>query len=480
MTNSIFPRLFKMRFIKQFAWQILLLVAAAFLGISQVSAQTNLIKNGDFSTKFDWTNSSYFYSGDNITQIEALISTSEKEYYLDMGVNVHPLAVLPVIPPPLSQSIAVQPNHTYRLSFLSKGFQTNQGPRFPVFTYLAAPAWQVSFAGQTQYSNLSQPIADLFLVDWVANSMDFRVGNVTSAILSFTTSLGSVFSMLRPGCTPCQVTAQHSTLSKIQMIDLSPPGPTLTVQKALGSARVADTDQFTVQITQNSASVVNATTNSTTTGAGATVTAGTGTTGVTTLVTGTQYKITELAAGTTNLGQYSGTLSCLDAANKPKALTLNTLFTLADNDAITCTLTNTAAAAPTLTVTERAIVTAPATFNPPENFSYAGNNGWTTQQHGATKVNTLVTVSSQTLAAANLATTLTVTVPTVERGWRIASIQCTDTAAAASGNPAPPTVLASFTSNVVTSSPNYSITIPANYVVPKAALQCAVFASRQI
>jgi len=91
-----------------------------------------------------------------------------------------------------------------------------------------------------------------------------------------------------------------------------------------------------------------------------------------------------------------------------------------------------------------------------------------------------VTVSSQTLAAANVATTLTVTVPTVERGWRIASIQCTDTAAAASGNPAPPTVLASFTSNVVTSSPNYSITIPANYVVPKAALQCAVFASRQI
>jgi len=146
-----------------------------------------------------------------------------------------------------------------------------------------------------------------------------------------------------------------------------------------------------------------------------------------------------------------------------------------------CTFTNSlAAAAPTLTVTERAIVTAPATFNPPENFSYAGNNGWTTQQHGATKVNTLVTVSSQTLAAANVATTLTVTVPTVERGWRIASIQCTDTAAAASGNPAPPTVLASFTSNVVTSSPNYSITIPANYVVPKAALQCAVFASRQI
>jgi len=138
-----------------------------------------------------------------------------------------------------------------------------------------------------------------------------------------------------------------------------------------------------------------------------------------------------------------------------------------------CTFTNSlAATAPTLTVTERAIVTAPATFNPPETFVYTGNNGWTPQSNSSIKVNTVTTGATQNLAALNVATTLTVAVPTVERGWRIASIQCTDTNAAVSKNPSPPALVASSTSNMVT--------IPANYVVNNAKLQCAVFASRQI
>jgi len=62
--------------------------------------------------------------------------------------------------------------------------------------------------------------------------------------------------------------------------------------------------------------------------------------------------------------------------------------------------------------------------------------------------------------------------PTVERGWRIASIRCTDTHAAVSKNPSPPARVASSTSNV--------ITIAANYVVNKAKLQCAEFAARQV
>jgi len=419
---------------------------------------------------------------------------------------------------------------------------------------------------------------------WVQETLDFIYKDKGSSALL---KIFSYFGDELP-CVPC--TNQYMYFANFKMTQLSSP-PTLQVQEAMGGNRVADSDQFTAQITQNGTTIVNATTNSTTSGAGSTVTAGTGTTGLTTLVTGTSYTITEAASGTTKLPQYSSTLACTDATGANKALSLNTPFTLADGDAISCTLTNTPkaptvrltkalgtagrinnadqftvlvgqrlttlasatttgiggvvntgstawtnlvagtsyslsevmtatsvsslgqysavlscsnawAGSPTtvpsaapvaftptygdvldctwtnkpafasLTITQRAIVTAPATFNPPETFVYTGNNGWTSQSNSSSKVNTATTGATQNLAALNVATTLTVAVPTVERGWRIASIQCTDTNAAVSKNPSPPTVLASSTSNMVT--------IPANYVVNNAKLQCAVFASRQI
>jgi hypothetical protein len=77
---------------------------------------------------------------------------------------------------------------------------------------------------------------------------------------------------------------------------------------------------------------------------------------------------------------------------------------------------------------------------------------------------------TQTLTALNVPTTLTVALPPSEAGWSLVSIRCTDTNAAASGNPPPPTALASSTTT--------SVTIPSNYVVAKAALQCAVIGSR--
>jgi putative flippase GtrA len=134
---------------------------------------------------------------------------------------------------------------------------------------------------------------------------------------------------------------------------------------------------------------------------------------------------------------------------------------------LACTFTN--APAPTLTVTQKTIVISPATFNPPETFGYAGNNGWTFQQNSSTALNTVTKGVTQTLSAVNVATTLMLVVPTLETGWRIASIKCTDTKSAASGNPA--TTLASSTTSTVT--------IPANYVVANAAIQCAVIATRQ-
>ena len=135
---------------------------------------------------------------------------------------------------------------------------------------------------------------------------------------------------------------------------------------------------------------------------------------------------------------------------------------------VVCTFTN--VPAPTMAVTQKAIVTAPATFNPPVTFGYTGNNGWAFQQNSSTVVNTVTKGLTQALTALNVATTLTVAVPTSETGWKIASMRCTDTNAAVSGNPLPPAFLASSTSNTVT--------VPAIYVVANAALQCAVIASR--
>jgi len=423
------------------------------------------------------------------------------------------------------------------------------------------------------------------LPPWGKQTYTFNYTDLSSsALLTFF----QFFHTIQVPCDPCY---EILYLANASLNDVTPTTPTLTVQEAMSGNRIADTDQFTAQIVKNGTTVVNVTTNSTTTGTGSTVTASTGTTGLTTLVTGTSYTITEAASGTTKLPQYSSTLACTDATGANKALSLNTPFTLADNDAISCTLTNTPkaptvrltkalgtagrinnadqftvlvgqrlttlasatttgtggvvntgstawttlvpgvsyslsevmtgtsvsslgqysavlscsntwtgsptvvpSAAPvaftptygdvldctwtnkpafaSLTITQRAIVTAPATFNPPETFVYTGNNGWTSQSNSSSKVNTATTGATQNLASLNVATTLTVAVPTVERGWRIASIQCTDQNAAVSKNPSPPALVASSTSNVVT--------IPANYVVNNAKLQCAVFASRQV
>ena len=556
------------------------MLAAAVFGISGVSAQTNLVKNGDFSTLNDWTNSNFQYITGNSTEVDVNIIPSYKYFQMVMSVNVHPEAVVPVIPPPLSQSINVQANHTYNLKFLSQGLQFNQEPGIPV-TMLAAPPWQVTFGGQTQYSNVGRPFFDA--ANWVSNSMNFTVGNVTSAVLSFTTSIGSVFSLLHPGCVPCQNTSQDMALSDIRLTDVTPVvAPTLQVQKALGSNRVADTDQFTVQIL-NGINVVNATTNSTTSGNGATVNPNSGSTGATTLVSGTSYTINEAASGTTKLAQYNSTLSCTDASGANKALALNTVFTLQDDEVISCTLTNTAKAptlrltkalgaggridntdqftvqilqrftevgsgtttgsgsgisggttgwvslvagtsynlaevmvagspskigqydgvvtctnawtgsatvvpttpatpfTPTygdaldctitntakpvkLTLTQLIISPFPVNLLPPFRFNYSINNGWPVQPQAltTTTLNVPVSTAQQTLAARNVDTTLSTSLP--DARWFVSSFACTDSNAASSGN---------ATGNLVRVVAS-SVTIPAAKVRAGAALKCTL------
>ena len=84
------------------------------------------------------------------------------------------------------------------------------------------------------------------------------------------------------------------------------PQPRLSLTKVLADNRLANTDQFTVQI-KNGTTVVNSTTNSTTTGNTNVVTTGTGTTGTYKIDPTKTYVLTEAASGTTDLSKYQAT-----------------------------------------------------------------------------------------------------------------------------------------------------------------------------
>jgi trimeric autotransporter adhesin len=141
----------------------------------------------------------------------------------------------------------------------------------------------------------------------------------------------------------------------------TPKTTSITLTKALGGNRSANTDQFTVAIRTGgvAGTVVNATTNSTTTGSTNAVTAGSGTTGTFTATPGTAYTLTETASGTTNFAQYTSTITCTDSSGLQTGLPSGAAYTVASgltitpvvNAVISCTLTNTAKA-PTLAMTK--------------------------------------------------------------------------------------------------------------------------------
>jgi hypothetical protein len=127
----------------------------------------------------------------------------------------------------------------------------------------------------------------------------------------------------------------------------------LELNKELGSDRVRDTDQFTVEIRPGSPTGTPLTpqpnADPTTSGTGSTVDPETGTTGFVSVTTGTPYFLTETAAGTTNPALYTSTVTCVDFATDT---TLLTDVPLSDNPSVTptaavgqrisCTITNTA------------------------------------------------------------------------------------------------------------------------------------------
>ncbi|MBR0347716.1 MAG: hypothetical protein IJI03_20895 [Rudaea sp.] len=130
--------------------------------------------------------------------------------------------------------------------------------------------------------------------------------------------------------------------------------PVMRLTKAIVN-RVANSDQFTVQI-KNGATVLAPATGSvtTTSGTGSTVTANTGTTGFISTAAGTLYTITETASGTTTLGNYVQSISCtrngiaFTPGGSPNAWTV----TPNAGDAIDCVLTN--ANKPIVTTTKNA------------------------------------------------------------------------------------------------------------------------------
>ena len=116
------------------------------------------------------------------------------------------------------------------------------------------------------------------------------------------------------------------------------PYPHLTLTKALAaSGRQFSGDQFTLTIAQG-ATVVGTTT---TTGSGATVS--NGSTPQVQLSAGTAYSLSEAAAGTTTLGQYTATMSCTNAATSSTVLPTAAAGSVTPQmgDVIACVITNT-------------------------------------------------------------------------------------------------------------------------------------------
>ena len=131
----------------------ILAAAAIALGASQVGAQTNLVKNGDFSSFSDWEHYAVNSLTGNATVVGSNIVPQDKYFTLLMSVNPQGELLLPIVPPPLSQTINVQPNHSYRLSFLWEGAAGYFNEYPPTSVIEEAPLLKVTFDGKVQYSN---------------------------------------------------------------------------------------------------------------------------------------------------------------------------------------------------------------------------------------------------------------------------------------------------------------------------------------
>lgn len=132
--------------------------------------------------------------------------------------------------------------------------------------------------------------------------------------------------------------------------------PRLRLRKLLGNGgRRFDSDQFTVRIMNGSTVFAS----STTTGTGGTVTSGTGDTTLTQVVNGQSYTLDEVAAGSTNLGNYTSALACTNATSGSTTTLPNAVggaITLRPGDTISCTITNTRRQIAVLTIAKASTI----------------------------------------------------------------------------------------------------------------------------
>jgi len=174
---------------------------------------------------------------------------------------------------------------------------------------------------------------------------DAMAAGSTSPLSEYDTRLTCTNAFAGPGATtglPVNQSLSTYTLTPAAGDDITctytnTPKPRITLQKAIaatGGGRVAATDQFIL---------TNGTATGTTTGTGSSVTSsallfiGTG---------GTPVTLSESGSGTTNLNNYTGSISCTNStAGSPTVLPSGTgtlfTFTPANGDVISCTLTNT-------------------------------------------------------------------------------------------------------------------------------------------
>jgi len=133
----------------------------------------------------------------------------------------------------------------------------------------------------------------------------------------------------------------------------------LTLSKNVTS-RVNASDEFTVNIAQNGASIASATTS------GKTVGTAQATTGAVGVLPARSYTLTEAATGQTNLGQYASTYACTNATtgsttSLPSGVGTSFAVTPALNDRVSCAFTNTALTLTNVAVTPTKTVTAGST-----------------------------------------------------------------------------------------------------------------------
>lgn len=188
---------------------------------------------------------------------------------------------------------------------------------------------------------------------------------------------------------------------------------TLRLQKQIVTGRESGTDQFALSIASGGSPLA------------ATTTTGTGTTvnnGLATLAPfnpGVLHTLSEAAAGTTDLDDYTSTYSCTNASSGtgtvlPSGTGTSFNLTPASGDDITCTLVNTRRPV-TLTLTK-------ISEGGTRAFTFTGNNGWTSQTITTTALGVGVTGATQTLTAPLVATTINEALPT---GFQLSNVTCT-------------------------------------------------------